>query len=445
MADILVVDDDQSIATAFRAFLEEDRHHVRVASSAADGLRQIVDRAPDLVIMDVRMPGIDGLQALQEIRSRFPDLYVVMMTAYGTSQTSIEAIRSGAFDYVTKPLDLDELRVVIAKALAAQRIPAVEDPSSSGSPAEMLVDLVGQTPVMLDLYKIIARLTTNDVPALISGERGTGKQLVAETIHDNSARRDEPFAALDCATLTEAAIAAIFEGDVGTILLVDVEAMPAALQSRLARALRDQGRSTAAVAQRPRARVLASTARDLAEETRQGAFNRELFNALSVIQIQLPPLRERRSDIPRLVGHLVKRFNVELNRAIKGVDTLVSERLNDYAWPGNVRELQTVIKRACILARGDVITLDDLGDSLSAARLGPRPEADADLRTAVTKALQDRVLGAAASRASSAFHDIVDVVEATLVQEALTMTNGNQVKASEMLGVNRATLRKKMP
>lgn len=445
MADILVVDDDQSIATAFRAFLEEDRHHVRVASSAADGLRQIAERAPDLVIMDVRMPGIDGLQALQDIRGRFPDLYVVMMTAYGTSQTSIEAIRSGAFDYVTKPLDLDELRAVIAKALAAQRIPAVEDPSSGGSPAEMLVDLVGQTPVMLDLYKVIARLTTNDVPALISGERGTGKQLVAETIHDNSARRDEPFAALDCATLTEPAIAAIFEGDAGTILLVDVEAMPAALQSRLARALRDQGRSTAATAQRPRARVLASTTRDLAEETRQGNFNRELFNALSVIQIQLPPLRERRSDIPRLVGHLVKRFNAELNRAIKGVDPLVSERLNEYAWPGNVRELQTVIKRACILARGDVITIDDLGDSLSAARLGPRPEADAELRTAVAKALQDRVLGAAPSRASSAFHDIVDVVEATLVQEALTMTNGNQVKASEMLGVNRATLRKKMP
>ena len=445
MADILVVDDDQSIATAFRAFLEEDRHHVRVAGSAADGLRQIVERTPDLVIMDVRMPGVDGLQALQEIRSRFPDLYVVMMTAYGTSQTSIEAIRSGAFDYVTKPLDLDELRTVIDKALAAQRIPVVADPSNTGSPAEMLVDLVGQTPVMLDLYKVIARLTTNDVPALISGERGTGKQLVAETIHDNSARRDEPFAALDCATLTESAIAAIFEGDAGTILLADVEAMPSALQARLARALRDQGRVSAAAVQRPRGRVLASTARDLAEETGHGRFNGELFRTLSVIHIHLPPLRERRTDIPRLVGHLIKRFNAELNRAIKGVDPQVSERLNDHAWPGNVRELQTVIKRACILARGDVITVDDLGDSLSADRLGPRPEADAELRTAVTKALQDRVLGQAPSPASSAFHDIVDVVEATLVQEALRMTNGNQVKASEMLGVNRATLRKKMP
>jgi DNA-binding NtrC family response regulator len=370
-----------------------------------------------------------------------------MMTAYGGSQTSIEAIRSGAFDYITKPLDLDELRTVIDKALAAQRIPVVADASNIGSPTEMLVDLVGQTPVMLELYKVIARLTTNDVPALISGENGTGNQLVAETIHDNSARRDEPFAALDCATLSEPAIAAIFEGDAGTILLADVEAMPSALQARLARALRDQGRVSAAV-QRPTGRVLASTARDLAEEARHGRFNGELFRTLSVIHLHLPPLRERRSDIPRLVGHLIKRFNAELNRAIKGVDPQVSERLNDHAWPGNVRELQTVIKRACILARGDVITVDDLGQSLSAARIGRRPEADAELRAAVTRALQDRVQNqapSAASAASSAFHDIVEVVEATLVHEALTITNGNQVKASEMLGVNRATLRKKMP
>lgn len=443
MADILVVDDDQSIATAFRAFLEEDRHRVRVAGSAAEGLRQIVERAPDLVIMDVRMPGVDGLQALQQIRSRFPDLYVVIMTAYGTSQTSIEAIRSGAFDYVTKPLDLDELRTVIDKALAAQRISPLAEASAHASAAETLVNLVGQTPVMLELYKVIARLTTNDVPALISGERGTGKQLVAETIHDNSARRDEPFAALDCSTLTESAIAEIFDGDAGTILLVDVEAMPATVQARLARALGGQGRTSAAVP-RLKARVLASTVVDLSEATRQGGFDRELFDALSVIRIHLPPLRERRPDIPILVGHLIKRFNAELNRSIRGVDARVTQLLNEHAWPGNVRQLQSVIKRACVLARRDVITPDELGDSLSLLMLQPRPEADPGLRAAVTKALHDRLL-TQSSLASSAFHEIVDLVEETLVREALTVTNGNQVKASEMLGVNRATLRKKMP
>jgi DNA-binding NtrC family response regulator len=444
MADILVVDDDQSIAVAFRAFLEEDRHRVRVAGSAAEGLRQIVERAPDLVIMDVRMPGVDGLQALQQIRARFPDLYVVIMTAYGTSQTSIEAIRSGAFDYVTKPLDLDDLRIVIDKALAAQRISPMAEASAQASTEETLVNLVGQTPVMLDLYKVMARLTTNAVPAVISGERGTGKQLVAETIHDNSARRDEPFAALDCATLTESAIAEIFDGDAGTILLADVEAMPAAVQARLARALGSQGRS-AATAPRLTARVLASTVGDLSDATRHGAFNRELFDVLSVIRIHLPPLRERRPDIPILVGHLIKRFNAELNRSIRGVDARVTQLLNEHPWPGNVRQLQSVVKRACVLARGDVITQDEVGDSLSLLTLPPRPEADPGLRAAVTKALHDRLTALEPSLASSAFHEIVDLVEETLVKEALTVTNGNQVKASEMLGVNRATLRKKMP
>jgi DNA-binding NtrC family response regulator len=444
MADILVVDDDESIATAFRAFLGDDQHVVRVASTASDGLRRIVERVPDLLIMDIRMPGTDGLQALREIRGRFPDLYVVMMTAYGTSQTSIEAIRSGAFDYVTKPLDLDELRTVINKALAAQRITPAGADSTQISSADTLVNLVGRTPAMLDLYKTIARLTTNDVPALISGERGTGKQLVAETIHDNSARRDEPFIALPCAVSTEAALAQIFEADAGTILLMDIEAMPAAVQARLARELAAERRSGAAIVTRRRTRILAATTEDLDEDTRQGRFSRELLEALSVIRLHLPPLRERRSDIPGLVSHFITRFNVELNRSIRGVDAEVAQQLEDYGWPGNVNELQTVVKRACILARGDVITRDDLGASLEA---GTRrnPEGDAALRSMVTKALHDRLQGSQPLPASSVFHDIVDLVEQTLVQEALAMTSGNQVKASEMLGVNRATLRKKMP
>ncbi len=443
MADILLVDDDASSTTTLSGFLERDTHAVRIACGRNDALRQVDERTPDLVIMAIRLCGTDdGLQILPEIRRRHPDLYVIMMMADGTSQTSIEAIRSGAFDYVTKPLDLDDLRTVVNKALAAQQIkPATE--AANANAEETLVNLVGQTPVMLDLYKVIARLTTNEVPALISGERGTGKQLVAETIHDNSSRRDEPFVAIDCATLTEGAIVEIFEGDAGTLLLVDVEALPVPLQNRLARALGDQGRPGPA-GNRMRARVLASTSHDLAEDVRQGTFNRELYDTLSVITLHLPPLRERRSDIPRLVGHLIKRFNVELNRSIKGVDAQVTRMLNEHTWPGNVRELQTVIKRACILARGDVITADDLGNTLSESRLPPRLETDAELRNAATKALHDRLLAMSPSPASSAFHDIVDVVEETLVREALAMTNGNQVKASEMLGVNRATLRKKM-
>jgi DNA-binding NtrC family response regulator len=443
MADILVVDDDQAIVATFQRFLAREQHAVRAATNARDALTLISEQRPDLVLMDVQMPGMDGLEALQEIRSSFNDVCVVMMTGYATSQASIKAIRSGAFDVLAKPFELADLRAIIENALAAQRIAAVAGSEKQKS-ADALVNLVGQTPVMLELYKIIARLTTNEVPALISGERGTGKQLVAETIHDNSARRDEPFAALDCSSLTDAAIAEIFDGDAGTLLLADVEALPPPLQARLARTLGDQGRSGPA-ARRLTARVLASTTRDLTVDVRHGEFNRELFNTISVITIHLPPLRDRRGDIPRLVEHLIQRFNAELHRSIKGVDDGVRQLLNEHAWPGNVKELKTVMKRACILARGDVITADDIGHTLTEAPYAAPRSEDVDLRGAVTKALHDRLATQPPSPTSSAFHDIVDAVEETLVHEALTMTNGNQVKASEMLGVNRATLRKKMP
>jgi DNA-binding NtrC family response regulator len=393
--------------------------------------------------MDIRLPGIDGLQALNEIRGRFPDVYVVMMTGYGTSQTSIDAIRSGAFDYVTKPLEFADLRAVIDKALQVREgTPAVElavDEWADDAPAT----LVGTSPAMLEVYKLIGRLALNDVPALISGEPGTGKQLVAETIHANGNRKGRPFAALDCATLTESAVAEIFDEDAGTVLLANIEAMPAPLQSRVVRAL--GGSSRPGPGLYISARVLASTERDVAEMAHQGAFNRELFEILSTITIHIPPLRERREDIPQLVSHLIRRFNVELNRSIKGVDSQVAAELRDHPWPGNVRELESVIKRACILTRGDVITAGDLGQTVTRAGLPSGREADAVLRMAAAAVLHDRLLAHAAGTDSSVFHDVVDMIETTLVAEALAMTNGNQVKAAEILGVNRATLRKKMP
>ena len=442
MADILVVDDDPSIATAFQRFLSNEHHDVRVADNAQDAYRAIAERRPDLVLMDIRLPGIDGLQALNEIRGRFPDVYVVMMTGYGTSQTSIDAIRSGAFDYVTKPLEFADLRAVIDKALQVREgTPVVElavDDWADDAPAT----LVGTSPAMLEVYKLIGRLALNDVPALIAGEPGTGKQLVAETIHTNGSRKGRPFAALDCATLTESAIAEIFDEDAGTVLLANIEAMPAPLQSRVVRAL--GGGSRPGPGLHISARVLASTERDLAEMAHQGAFNRELFEILSTITIHIPPLRERREDIPQLVSHLIRRFNVELNRSIKGVDSQVATELRDHPWPGNVRELESVIKRACILTRGDVITAGDLGQTVTRAGLPSGREADAVLRMAAAAVLHDRLLAHAAGTDSSVFHDVVDMIETTLVAEALAMTNGNQVKAAEILGVNRATLRKKM-
>ena len=440
MADILVVDDDQSIATAFQHFLDFEGHVARFASNAKDALSLIAERQPDLVMMDIRMPGVDGLEALDEIRRRFPQVYVAMMTGYGTSQTSIDAIRAGAFDYFTKPLDLDELRQVIDRAQAAH---AARDASADAPPDGVVpsMALVGEAPAMLAVYKMIGRLATNDVPALVLGERGTGKRLVVATVHENSARRAQPFLSLDCSVMPEAGIEEDLYGQTaGTIHLASIDALPAPAQGRLALALtpslRPDGR-------RLTARILASTEQDLGDLTQSGAFNRSLFDALSVITLGLPPLRARREDIPALVRHFIQRFNVELSRAIHGEDERVHKMLQEHSWPGNVGELERVVKRACIVARGEVITPEDIGPSLTQSRFQSAGDGDAPLTRAVCAALHDRMVQPGPS--SSVYHQILDVIETTLVREALTITNGNQVKAAEILGVNRATLRKKMP
>jgi len=445
VADILVVDDDKSMATAFQHFLDYEGHGFRIGSDAEDAIRLLTERMPDIVIMDIRMPGRDGLQALQEIRDRFPDVYVVMMTAYGTSQTSIDAIRAGAFDYLTKPLDLDQLRSVIAKALAAR---SVRDRTTAiaaeGAHVLPSVRLIGETAAMHEVYKLIGRLATNDVPAMVIGERGTGKELVARTIHDNSARREQPFETVDCATLADADYEAKLGGrQVGTLHLADVSGLTPLLQARVARALNEP--QAQGGASRPAApRILASVARNPVDDVRAGTFNRELFDALTVITIQLPPLRERRDDIPLLTRHLIQRFNDELNRTIKGVDDDVSNRLRDYSWPGNVAELERVVKRACIVASSDVITGDDLGGPLVDNGFDRR-DVESGLVQSVRTALHERMVQKPGDAATSPFHDIVDLVELALVKETLAITHGNQVKAAEILGVNRATLRKKMP
>jgi two-component system, NtrC family, nitrogen regulation response regulator GlnG len=441
MADILVVDDDQSIANAFGHFLSFEGHTYRLASNVPDALEMIAERSPTLIMMDVRMPGVDGLQGLKEIRSRFPGVDVVIMTGYGTSQTSIDAIREGAYDYLTKPLDLDELREIIRKVLAAHRTRPTPDAYTSAEPAAQPV-LVGETAAMRDVYKMIGRLATNDVPALVLGEHGTGKRLVIATIHDNSPRRDRPFLAVDCRTLPDAAIEAeLFEQATGTVQLAGVDSLPLALQSRLARALAHDG---ARGGSRLQARVLASSEKDLGELVAAGTFSRELYQTLGVITLRLPPLRDRRDDIPLLVRHFVQRLNAYLNRTILRVDDEVSRLLQEYAWPGNVAELEVVLKRACIVARSDVITTDEIG-GLGDSRFPARQDVESTLVRAVRTALQERLVESSGAADASAFHDIIDLVETALVKEGLAITNGNQLKAAAILGVNRATLRKKMP
>lgn len=438
MAEILVVDDEPSVAEAFSRFLRFEGHTAHVASSGEDAVRHVEQARPDLVVMDVRMPGMDGLQALAQMRQRYPDLYVVIMTAFGTSQTSIDAIRAGAFDYLTKPLDLEHLRSVIQKALASQKVRrdlAPADPIESTAPA-----LIGDSPAMLEVYKLIGRLASNDVPALVCGERGTGKDLAVAAIHRNSARRTQPLVSVDCATLEDAEIeTALFGATEGTLHLSGVEHLPGPLQNRLVRSFVSRGMRSAERA--ISSRIVASTEADLAALVRAGSFSAELFDFLSVITIFLPPLRDRRQDIALLAREFVRRFSDELGRPIAGIQDEALAAMASHDWPGNVSELEYAVKRACVIASGDVITLGDLEDSLSGRRNLVRAESSSSLEGIARATLQDRL--AQSTQSGSPYHDIVTAVEEALVREALQITRGNQVKASELLGLNRATLRKK--
>lgn len=386
-----------------------------------------------------------------------------MMTAYGTSRTSIEAMRLGAYEYLTKPLDLDTVRSVIDKALEARTL-ARQARAARGPDDEpyALVNLVGKSAPMQEAYKLIGRLTTNDVPVLIVGERGVGKQLVARTIHFNSRRQAQPFVAAGCAALPEGPLAEdLFGRDAaggaelagkieraqgGSLFLADVHALSLTLQARVLRLLTDRtfervgGRRIVAAD----VRVMASTDEDLADEVQQGNFNQELFDALRVITLQLPPLRDRREDLPELVAHLVKRCSAELGKPLTGVGRRTLEVLTDHPWPGNVGELEHVLKRASILARGEVITADNLAGGFEDRPPPGREETDAALSAAVRKALQQRLTERAPTGAWPPFHDIVGRAEKILVREALAMTSGNQLRAAELLGLNRTTLRKKI-
>ena len=436
MADILVVDDDASVAGALRRFLEVEGHACRVASNAADGLRMIGEQRPDLVLMDIRMPGVDGLQALDQVQAKYPGLSVVMMTGYGSSQTSIDAMKAGAFDYITKPTSLDSLRRLIARALEAGQPVAADEAETE----QVVPRLVGETPAMAELYKMIGRLAKNDVPALFVGEHSTGKSLAIAMLHDSSARRHEPLTRVDCAAPLPVLESTLFADTRGTIHLSNIEALPAVLQARLIRALSDGGRSRST--ERIHARVVASTSADLVNEVTSGAFSRELYDIISLITIHIPPLRDRRDDLPLLIRDFLRSINAKLNRAIKGVDDQAARRLQEHRWPGNVGELERVLTRAALVAGGEIITSNDMA-FLTDSVFQAGTDGASGLDRAVRSALQERLVDS--PQATSLFHQIVDAVETALVKEALTITKGNQVKASELLGMNRATLRKKAP
>jgi len=463
MSKVLVVDDERSVLAAFREILLERGHEVATATRAEDALDRLCDDAPELVVMDVHLPGISGLEALRRIKSIRPKLPVIIMTGRGTMETAIEATKTGAFDYHLKPLDPEEMLRTIDKALESYRLARQPVVFDTDLPAADGDAMIGQSPAMQEVYKTIGRVAQTDATVLVRGESGTGKELVARAVYQHSRRSQAPLLIVNCAAIPEALLESELFGheqgaftgaqarrigkfeqaDGGTIFLDEIGDIPLALQAKILRALQEKtlerlgSNNTRSVD----VRVIAATNRDLERAIADGEFREDLYHRLNVVTIRLPPLRERREDIPRLVEYLLARLAEELKTPKPVVSAEARELLQAYPWPGNVRELSHTIQRAMIFTHGHPIQAADLSSVLehrSADLVKTELLADDEL-------LRAWVVRYLASHGGEGAHErLLGMVEKHLLAEALRRTHGNQTHAARLLGLARPTLHAKM-
>jgi two-component system response regulator AtoC len=461
MAHLLLIDDDPvMIPGQVRQAFPTPPHQVEVAGTGAKGLQWAEAGAPDVILLDLRLPDQSGLEVYQQLRRIDARIPVIFITMAKGADAAIEAMKQGAYDYLFKPLDLHQLRRVVGEALEVgqrMRQPAVvaetaPDPDVDGA-------IVGSCPAMREVYKAIGRVAAQDVPVLITGESGTGKELVARAIYQHGPRAKGPFLALNCAAIPENLLESevfghekgAFTGadrrrigkfeqcNGGTIILDEIGDMPLALQAKILRLLQEQafervgGNETV----RTDVRLIAATHRDLEALSTEGKFRPDLYYRLGVFTIHLPPLRERGDDLPMLVHHYVRRFNRELGREVREIAAEAMERLSSYPWPGNIRELQSVLKQALLRSTGPVLIPAFLPSPMGAPRTATlSADESAPLESFIRQRLQ--------AGSNDLYEATLRRVEQFLLPLVLQSTGGNKVQAARILGINRLTLRTKL-
>jgi len=463
---ILVADDDAAIRTVLNQALSRAGYEVRSCGNAATLWRWVSQGDGDLVITDVVMPDENAFDLLPRIKKVRPDLPVIVMSAQNTFMTAIRASEKGAYEYLPKPFDLKELIAIVGRALSEPKKP--EAVKSGGDEADA-IPLVGRSPAMQDIYRVLARLMQTDLTVMIAGESGTGKELVARALHDYGKRRNGPFVAINMAAIprdlieselfghekgaftgANARSAGRFEqAESGTLFLDEIGDMPMEAQTRLLRVLQ-QGEYTTVggrTAIKTDVRIVAATNKDLRILIQQGLFREDLFFRLNVVPLRLPPLRERTEDVPDLVRHFFLQAEREgLPR--KQIDAPALDRLKRYRWPGNVRELENLIRRLAALYPQEIITASIIDAELSSPISTSSPEEtgqDETLAASVERHLNTYFGGFGENLPPPGlYHRILKDVEYPLLSAALAATRGNQIKAAELLGLNRNTLRKKI-
>ncbi len=462
--NILLIDDDEQLCKSFEKILVGEGYNVQMVFTGEDGIKTIISSPPDLVVLDIRLPGMDGIQAFQKIHELQPKLPVVIITAYGTTETAIEAIKTGAFDYIYKPFDVPEMLKVIEKGLDTKRIidtPVEVGPEDIDPAGEAII---GRSQGMLNIYKAIGRVSPTEATVLIRGESGTGKELVARAIYQHSARADKPFSVINCVAIPETLleselfgyekgaftgathrkIGKMEQANGGTVFLDEIGDMPMSIQSKILRLLQEKslerlgGREVIPVD----VRVVAATNRDLEAAVEDGSFRQDLYYRLKVVSIYIPPLRERREDIPPLIEYILQKLSQDMQIHNPGISQEAKAVLQQYPWPGNIRELSNVLQRLLIFNRDAPIKAEDISlpETNQTNKNHGQEESNVDEET-IRQWIRQYLN---AKSGQKIFDSCIDYVSRLVISEALNMTNSNRTQAARLLGLSRPTLHSKM-